>query len=67
MTNSAEYVGQNIVNTGFTLSVSQELWKKVTLPCMAAMANDAYGTEGGCGDVQRTDDGLQLGASSAST
>lgn len=63
VTNSAEYIGQNIVSTGFSLAVSQELWKKVTLTLRGGYANDEYGTEGGFGHVQRTDDGLQLGAS----
>lgn len=65
VTNSAEYVGQNIVNTGFTLSVSQELWKKVSFTIHGGYGEYAYGNAGGAGTVDRTDDGLQLGCSLA--
>jgi len=65
VTNSAEYVAQDIVATGVALAVSQEVFKKVTLTLQGSYRNDRYGDTVGGADVQRTDDGLGLEASIA--
>ncbi len=66
VTTSAEYIGQNIVTTGVSLTASQLFYEKITASVKAGYENYDYGSAGDNGGaVQRTDDALRFGASAA--
>lgn len=65
VTNSAEYVAQNIVTTGGSLAVSQLLFQKVTLTLRGSYQHDDYGGIAGTGSVARTDNEIGAEASLA--
>ena len=63
VTNSAEYVGENIVATTVNLGITQQLFKKIAFNLQASYGDYNYGENGGGEDIHRTDDDLGVQAS----
>jgi hypothetical protein len=57
---SAEYVGQNAVSTGVSLTISQVLFDKLTLSLQGSYEDYNYGDGGGISNVSRDDDAVRI-------
>jgi Putative beta-barrel porin 2 len=58
VTNSVEYIGQDIVATKVSVACTQQLFDKVALSIEGAYGTSDYGDNGGAGDIHRNDDGF---------